>query len=342
MDCGGSNICEHGRRHENCNDCGGSRMCEHGRQRHVCKECGASSICPHDRRRNLCKDCGGTSICEHGRKRWDCADCDGINICEHGVRQRSCKDCGGANICEHVVNRHACAVCSPYKCEGCGLFVVSMRNEQGKRLCAGCSPHSKRRSLWDMNRPEMKVNAFLCDRFAQAYPVGTYAPFRSCGDNRKPDAVVVVGNLMAVVETDEDRHAEYELSCEWAKALQHGQSALMTDGVKRVAFVRFNPSTWKVGGVTVQCAMKSRLEELGGLIKHLLLPVDPQIAQSIFTLQDPWWKTLLASLAKSVFADRLRMVFVSDLSCKLLNSRAIRRISLRYAPTSTSVSLPEQ
>ncbi|KAJ3153092.1 hypothetical protein HDU86_005390 [Geranomyces michiganensis] len=120
-----------------------------------------------------------------------------------------------------------------------------------------------------MNRPEMKVNAFLCEQFAQAYPVGTYAPFRSCGDNRKPDAVVVVGDLLAVVETDEDCPAEYELSCEWAKALQHGQSALMTDGVKRVAFVRFNPSTWKVGGVAVQCDMTSRLEELGGLIEHL-------------------------------------------------------------------------
>ncbi|KAJ3131721.1 hypothetical protein HDU90_008103 [Geranomyces variabilis] len=197
-----------------------------------------------------------------------------------------------------------------------------------------------------MNRPEMKVNAFLCDRFAQAYPVGTYAPFRSCGDNRKPDAVVVVGNLMAVVETDEDRHAEYELSCEWAKALQHGQSALMTDGVKRVAFVRFNPSTWKVGGVTVQCAMKSRLEELGGLIKHLLLPVDPQIAQSIFTLQDPWWKTLLASLAKSVFADRLRMVFVCANIDECVTARTVMEATTMsvngpFIWTNTSARLPK-
>ncbi|KAJ3156877.1 hypothetical protein HDU86_003412 [Geranomyces michiganensis] len=115
----------------------------------------------------------------------------------------------------------------------------------------------------------MKVNAFLCERFKQTYPVGTYAPFRSCGDTRRPDTVVVVEDLMALVETDEDAHAEYELSCEWAKALQHGQSALMTEGIKRVAFIRFKPSPWKVAGVTVRCAIKSRLEELGGVIDHL-------------------------------------------------------------------------
>ncbi|KAJ3171377.1 hypothetical protein HDU87_008335 [Geranomyces variabilis] len=104
----------------------------------------------------------------------------------------------------------------------------------------------------------MKVNTFLWSRFPQTYPVGTYAPFRSCGDTRKPDAVVVLGDLMVVVETDEDCHAEYELSCEWAKALQHGQSALMTEGV---------------GGLTVRCAMKLRLEELGGLIGIWVEPV---------------------------------------------------------------------
>ncbi|KAJ3160946.1 hypothetical protein HDU86_008309 [Geranomyces michiganensis] len=115
----------------------------------------------------------------------------------------------------------------------------------------------------------MKVNEFLCGRFPQTYPVGTYAPFRSCGDNRKPDTVVSVGDLMATIETDEDGHGDYELSCEWAKALQHRQSALMTDGVKRVAFVRFNPSPWKVTGVTVRCALQSRMEVLGDLIQTL-------------------------------------------------------------------------
>ena len=42
-----------------CKECGGSQICEHGRQRHQCKECGGSQICEHGRQRTQCKECGG-------------------------------------------------------------------------------------------------------------------------------------------------------------------------------------------------------------------------------------------------------------------------------------------
>jgi hypothetical protein len=37
--------------------------------------CGGSSICEHGRRRDICKECGGASICEHGRQRRGCKRC---------------------------------------------------------------------------------------------------------------------------------------------------------------------------------------------------------------------------------------------------------------------------
>ena len=43
-----------------CKECGGSGLCEHGRRRDRCKDCGGSGICEHGRRRNMCKDCGGS------------------------------------------------------------------------------------------------------------------------------------------------------------------------------------------------------------------------------------------------------------------------------------------
>jgi hypothetical protein len=58
-----------------CKECGGSQICEHGRERTQCKECGGSSICTHGRLRNQCKECGGSSICEHGRRRSRCKEC---------------------------------------------------------------------------------------------------------------------------------------------------------------------------------------------------------------------------------------------------------------------------
>ena len=41
----------------------------------MCKECGGSQICEHGRRRPQCKECGGSSICEHGRRRSRCKEC---------------------------------------------------------------------------------------------------------------------------------------------------------------------------------------------------------------------------------------------------------------------------
>ena len=52
--------CEHGRERSKCKECGGSQICEHGRE-HSCKECGGSQICEHGRIRSRCKV--GGSIC---------------------------------------------------------------------------------------------------------------------------------------------------------------------------------------------------------------------------------------------------------------------------------------
>ena len=41
----------------------------------MCKECGGSQICEHGRDRSKCKECGGGSICEHGRQRYHCKEC---------------------------------------------------------------------------------------------------------------------------------------------------------------------------------------------------------------------------------------------------------------------------
>ena len=37
--CGGSGICEHGRRRSQCKECDGNAICEHGQRRSTCEEC---------------------------------------------------------------------------------------------------------------------------------------------------------------------------------------------------------------------------------------------------------------------------------------------------------------
>ena len=121
--------CPHGRMRYRCKECGGSAICEHGRRRSdarsavghqsastvvrrsQCKECGGDRICEHGRERSQCKECGGASICEHGRVRSECKECGGSSICEHDRERYRCKDCGGKGICEHGRQRFRCKEC---------------------------------------------------------------------------------------------------------------------------------------------------------------------------------------------------------------------------------------
>ncbi|KAI9103105.1 hypothetical protein DFS34DRAFT_590670 [Phlyctochytrium arcticum] len=160
---------------------------------------------------------------------------------------------------------------SSFKCERCALYLVQRITFQGKRLCADCNPESSRRTLYDANRDEMKVSTFLCQRYKNAYAVGTHASFRACGDNRRPDSVVIVNDMMIIVEADENGHRSYDIHCEWAKALEHGQSAIETDKIRRVCFIRLNSSTWPVNGQIENYDLRQRMEDLGALINKQVL-----------------------------------------------------------------------
>ena len=40
----------------------------HKKRREICIECGGSQICEHGKIKDYCKDCGGSQICEHNNK----------------------------------------------------------------------------------------------------------------------------------------------------------------------------------------------------------------------------------------------------------------------------------
>jgi hypothetical protein len=72
-----------------------------------CKECGGTQVCRHGKPKHHCVDCGGSSICEHGRVQMTCIDCKGSQICKHGRRRSGCRDCGGA---AHLCKGEACSI----------------------------------------------------------------------------------------------------------------------------------------------------------------------------------------------------------------------------------------
>ncbi len=148
---------------------------------------------------------------------------------------------------------------------------MAPKNQDGKRLCATCNPYSKTVSAYDEKRVESRVNKFLCEKYSsEAFPIGTYAPFRSCGDNKRPDTILHFAEERHafIIETDEHFHKEYDQSCEWSKILNHAQSLLQTFDLLYVTVIRFNPDAWKVAGKTTRYSFENRLRRLQEVIEE--------------------------------------------------------------------------
>jgi hypothetical protein len=139
-----------------------------------------------------------------------------------------------------------------------------IRNEEEKRLCQYCNPHS--RASVEYGAKERMINEYLAKHFPETYAIGTYAPFRSCGDYKRPDTIIKCGTTLVIVENDEHHHRTYNLDCEWSKILQHIQSSMLTDGVEQILVIRFNPDEW-VGENGETDDIATRLEALRDLIQ---------------------------------------------------------------------------
>lgn len=73
--------------------------------------------------------------------------------------------------------------------------------------------------------------------------------------------------MLIIVETDEFRHISYKLDHEWSKLLKHCQSAIQTDGIKQVLFIRFNPDQLDTRQPLNEDALQERFSVLKTLIE---------------------------------------------------------------------------
>jgi hypothetical protein len=53
----------------------------------------------------------------------------------HAKCKALCRLCDGHGVCDHRKDPQGCAICSPFKYDGCGLYVVRNEDEEGRRLC---------------------------------------------------------------------------------------------------------------------------------------------------------------------------------------------------------------
>ena len=238
--CGGSALCNHNRRKSDCKECGGASICEHGRNKSQCKECGGSQICEHGRVKSHCKDCGGASICEHGREKCRCKDCGGASICEHGRNKSQCKDCGGSAFCEHGKQKSRCK-----ECGGSQLCKTPMCETRGTTKYNGyCLP------CCIQSCPEIQVSRNyktkerdVVDRITQTFTGFTWVADKKVQDGcslRRPDLLLDMGSHIIIAEIDENKHTDYDCSCEHKRLMQISKDLQH----RPIVFIRFNPDAY--------------------------------------------------------------------------------------------------
>jgi len=288
-ECGGSAFCEHGRQKGHCKECGGSAFCEHGKQKIQCKECGGTSICEHRKRKSTCKECGGTSICEHGKRKSTCKECGGTSICEHGKRKSICKECGGTSICEHMKQKTMCKDCGgsafcnhgkqKSKCKECGgsslcksSWCETYGNLKYEGYCVACfvnNPENQRKPLMHNYKTKEKE---VVNQIIKTFTNFTWVSDKKVQDGcsrRRPDLLLDMGTHIIIVEVDENKHTDYECSCEHKRLMELSQDLQH----RPIIFIRFNPddyinqegilikSCWKLNKLGVMQIMKTKEKE---------------------------------------------------------------------------------
>jgi hypothetical protein len=252
VECGGNGICKHSKRRTQCKECGGGSFCVHGLKTPRCRECGGSEYCSHDRRKSQCKECGGTSICSHGKFKPICKECGGSSICSHGKYKSNCKPCGGKNVC---------------KSSWCETMPT---NKKYEGYCLRCFVN-----LFP-DKPNTRnyktKEKCVVDNITESFPQFTWVADKKVQDGcskRRPDLLLDLGSHIIIVEVDENKHTDYDCSCEHKRLMELSQDLQH----RPIVFIRFNPddymnkdnvlvkSCWKVNKLGVMQIMKTKEKE---------------------------------------------------------------------------------
>jgi hypothetical protein len=288
-DCGGSQICEHGINKVRCRPCKGSQICEHDNIKYCCKICKGSRICVHDKVKSYCKDCKSSVFCEHNKQKRRCKECGGKQICEHNKDKYHCKDCNGKGICEHNKQKYFCKLCKGTSfcihnkdkrhCKECGgsqlcksSWCETRGNKKYEGYCLPCfvnNPENSDKPVWRNYKTKEKD---VVDRIKESFPDFTWVADKKVQDGcsrRRPDLLLDMGSHIIIVEVDENKHTDYDCSCENKRLMELSQDLQH----RPIIFIRFNPdsyinsegksikSCWKLNKLGVITISKSKQTE---------------------------------------------------------------------------------
>jgi hypothetical protein len=260
----GKTKCIHGKQKPSCRECGGSSFCEHGKEKNKCKKCGGSGICEHSKLRTQCRECSGSSFCVHGKQKYYCRECEGSAFCKHNNRKSRCRECKGNGVCEHGNEKRNCREAT---CRECSVSSFCVHGKQ-KPYCIDCGGSALCKSEWCETVGNPKYNGYcvpccihihpeikmsrnyktkekeVVDNIKQNFPDFTWIADKRVQDGcsgRRPDLLLDMGTHIIIIEVDENKHSNYDCSCENKRLMELSQDLQH----RPIVFIRFNPDAYK-------------------------------------------------------------------------------------------------
>jgi len=219
--------------------------CFHNKKKALCKECGGASLCEHNKEKRYCKECGGGSFCVHKKRKRDCKECGGISLCIHNTCKRTCGICrNGSAFCIHNKLKKYCKLCDGSRL--CKSEWCSTKNSlKYKGHCLNCfinlfpdEPNSRNYKTKEKD---------VVDKITQSFANFTWISDKKVQDGcsrRRPDLLLDMGTHIIIVEVDENKHTDYDCSCEHKRLMELSYD-LSQDGQHRpIVFIRFNPDDY--------------------------------------------------------------------------------------------------
>ncbi len=133
------------------------------------------------------------------REKYFCKECGrgSSTICTHGKRKVCCKECGGSSLCKTPL------------CE------TRAKNRRYKGHCLHCFVHLFQYEpvVHNYKTKECAAVTHLKETFPNVTWVCDKRIEGGCS-RRRPDLLLDMGSHVVIVEVDENKHDEYDCTCE--------------------------------------------------------------------------------------------------------------------------------
>ena len=152
------------------------------------------------------------------------------SLCEHGKHKHFCKKCGGSKLCKSI-------------------WCETHANQKYDGYCCHCFIHlfPNHELVYNYKTKEKDV----VDKITQSFSNFTWIADKKVQDGcsrRRPDLLLDMGSHIIIVEVDENKHMNYDSTCENKRMMELSQDLQH----RPIVFIRFNPDNYIKDGELIK------------------------------------------------------------------------------------------